>query len=410
MKSLFEKINKKKATVLVIGLGYVGWPLLNLIKKKKFNVIGLDLNKKLVEKYRKINNLKLLSSYDSVNFDEVDIIIIALPTPLKKNIPDLSYIKNSMKAMINKLKVDQLIILESTSYPSTTENFIVKEINKKFEVGYKFFVGYSPEREDPGNHKFSIKNISKIVSGKTDKCRKLTKNFYQKICSKVVESSSLETAEMTKLYENIFRAVNISLSNETKEICKKINIDFNEVISLASTKPFGFMPFYPGPGVGGHCIPVDPFYLNWYLKKKKTKSKFIELAGKINLNTPIKVFQQIKKFLRSKKFTKKNKILVLGLTYKKNINDLRNSPALKIFQLLIKAKFNVFYNDNYIKKINKNNINYKSVSLKNLNNFDTLILLTDHTYYKKINFKKYKNFIIDTRNFFSKKDNKIIKI
>ena len=218
----------------------------------------------MVQKYKiKFKKYKIFSEYEKIDFKKIDIIIIALPTPLKNKIPDLSYLKITMKLIYPKLTSDTLIVLESTSYPSTTEEIIVSKIKNKFKIGKDFFVGYSPEREDPGNKNYNIKNIPKIVAGKTLNCRKLVKKFYSKVCDQIVESSTIESAEMAKLYENIFRVVNISLANETKEICKKININFNEVLKLASTKPFGFMPFQPGPGAGGHCIPVDPFYFNW---------------------------------------------------------------------------------------------------------------------------------------------------
>lgn len=410
MKSLLNKIRQKKAKVLIIGLGYVGWPLFNLIKKKGFEINGLDYNKKLIQEYKK-NNKKnnLFYDYSDINFNSIDIIIIALPTPLKHKKPDLSYIKNSINSISKKLRENQLIILESTSYPSTTNELIVKKFVNKFKIGNNFFIGYSPEREDPGNQKFNIKNIPKIVSGKTSSCKILTSSFYKKVCKKVVESSSLEVAEMAKLYENIFRVTNISLSNETKEICKKIKIDFNEVLSLASTKPFGFMPFYPGPGAGGHCIPIDPFYLNWYLNKKNIKSNFIELAGKINSMMPNKIYQQIKSILKKHNILKNDKILILGMSYKKNIGDIRNSPSLEIFSNFLRDKYNIEFNDKYLNEFKIKNKLYKSKSIKDLKKYKSIILLTDHNYYKKLNLNKFYKPIIDVRNFFNKGKN-IFKI
>lgn len=406
MNNLLKKINKKKSKILVIGLGYVGLPLLKNIFSKKFNVSGLDINKKLIDKLNKENRkIKFFYKYTDINFSKIDIIIIALPTPLKKDTPDLSYLKKCMSSLSPNLSKNQIIILESTSYPSTTNEVIVSRLNKRFIIGNNFYVGYSPEREDPGNKKYNIKNIPKIVSGKTNNCRKLVSNFYSKICDKVELASTMEVAEMAKLFENIFRSINISLSNETKEICKKINIDFNEVLKLASTKPFGFMPFYPGPGVGGHCIPVDPFYLSWFLKKKKIKSKFIELSGQINSNMPKKICNQIEKFLKKKDFKKFNKILFLGLTYKKNIEDMRNSPSLEIFKYFAKKKYKIDFNDEYLKKLVIDKKIFNSQKINKLNKYKAIILLTDHDYFKKINIKSFDGLILDTRYFFKNHKN-----
>ncbi|MDC1032930.1 nucleotide sugar dehydrogenase [Candidatus Pelagibacter sp.] len=406
MNNLLKKINQKKTNILVIGLGYVGLPLLTNIFKKKFKVCGLDINKGLIDRLRKKNkHINFYHSYKDINFKKIDIIIIALPTPLKRNVPDLSYLKKCMASLFLNLNKNQIIILESTSYPTTTDEVIVSKLDKNFSVGKNFYVGYSPEREDPGNKKFNIKNIPKIVSGKTNNCRKLVSTFYSKICDKIELATTMEVAEMTKLFENIFRSINISLSNETKEICKKINIDFNEVIKLASTKPFGFMPFYPGPGVGGHCIPVDPFYLSWFLKKKRIKSKFIELSGQINSNMPSKISKQIEKLLKQINYKNDNKILFLGLTYKKNIEDLRNSPSLEIFKYFKKKKYKIYFNDNYVNKIKIDNTIFNSQKLTQLNKFKAIVLLTDHDYLKKLNIKSYDGLILDTRFFFKNHKN-----
>ncbi len=408
MNNFLNKIKKKKCKVLVIGLGYVGWPLYCTIKKKGFKVLGLDTNKSLVLKYKNKKN-NLFYSYKDINFGKIDIIIIALPTPLKNKTPDLSYLKKTMELLILKLKKDTLLILESTSYPSTTEEVISSKIRKKFEIGKDFFIGYSPEREDPGNKLYNLKNTPKVFSGETKNCKKLVRKFYSLICNEIVEASTIQIAEMTKLYENIFRVINISLSNETKEICKKIKIDFYEVLKLASTKPFGFMPFEPGPGAGGHCIPVDPFYFNWYLKRKKIASSFIEIAGKINLQMPKKIFSQIKKVIRLKNFSKKEKILFLGLTYKKNIKDLRNSPSLEIFNLFKKERFNVDFNDDLLNKITLGNKTISSKNIKLFKNYKIIILSTNHDYYKKLKFNQ-KQIIFDLRNSISKKNRNIFKL
>ena len=408
MNYLLDKIKNKKSKVLIIGLGYVGWPLYCTIKKKGFDVMGLDTNRMLVQNYKKkAKNLFYL--YKDINFKEIDVIIIALPTPLKNKRPDLSYLKKTTNLILNKLKKNTLLILESTSYPSTTEEIITSKVKKKFKVGEDFFIGYSPEREDPGNKRYNLKNIPKIISGETKNCKKLVQKFYSLVCNKVVEASTIQVAEMTKLYENIFRVINISLSNETKEICKKIDIDFNEVLKLASTKPFGFMPFEPGPGAGGHCIPVDPFYLNLYLKKKKISYFFINIAGKINIEMPKKIFNQIKKYIKLKNFQKKEKILFCGLTYKKNIKDLRNSPSLEIFNLFKKERYNVDFNDNFLNKIVLGKKIIRSKNIKLIKKYKLIVLSTNHDYYKKIRFGK-NQVIFDLRNFIFKKSQNIIKL
>lgn len=411
-KSFEKKIKNKKVRVLVIGLGYVGAPLLNLINSKNFEVSGLDLNEERIKKLKKnYIKIKFFNNYKDVNFKIIDIIIIALPTPIdKKNDPDLRSIRGSISQLVKRISTTKLIILESTSYPSTTKKLIVDPFNKKFNVGKNFFIGYSPEREDPGNKSFGINNITKITSGFSDNCKRLTSLFYEKICKKVSIASSIETAEMTKIFENIFRAVNIGLVNETKQISKKLKIDMDEVVSLAKTKPFGFMPFYPGPGVGGHCIPVDPFYLSWIAKKKNFSTRFIYLAGKINSDMPKLISKEIS--LNFKNFKKKPKLLLIGLSYKKDIDDYRNSPAIKIFKSLLSYKFSVDYHDNYIPKINISNVKYYSVDIskRTLKDYDAVVLTTDHSYLNKkiiyLNSKK----IFDTRNFFSIYKNKVIKL
>jgi UDP-N-acetyl-D-glucosamine dehydrogenase len=410
---LLFKIKKRKATVFVIGLGYVGLPLLNLISSKNYLTSGLDLNKsKILDLKKKFKKIKFYNNYNLIDFNLFDIIIIALPTPIKKNKdPDLSYVDNCIKKLVKKIKTSKLIVLESTTYPSTTNNYIVKPFSKKFEIGKNFFVGYSPEREDPGNKKFSIKNINKITSGFSKKCSQLTFSFYKEVCNSVIRSSSIEIAETTKIFENIFRSVNIGLVNEMKQICKKINIDINEVVNLAKTKPFGFMPFYPGPGVGGHCIPVDPFYLSWLAKKKMVNTKFIYLAGKINSDMPKIISQEINNYLKKNKINNP-KILLLGVAYKKNIDDQRNSPSINIFKNLILFQIKVDYNDKFIKKIKINHKNFNSIKLnkKNISNYDAILLATNHDYYNKELIYSNAKLIFDTRNFFEDYKNKVIKL
>ena len=412
-KEFFNKINKKKAKILIIGLGYVGYPLLSLIKSKKFKVSGLDLNKERINYLRKKNKkVTFYDNYPDINFRDVNIIIIALPTPIdSKKKPDLESLRNCIDTISKIIDTPTLIVLESTTYPSTTKEFIVKPFSKNFKIGDNFFIGYSPEREDPGNKNFGIKNIPKITSGYTNNCQKLTTLFYSKICKSVKVASSIETAEMTKIFENIFRAINIGLVNETKQISKKLNVDMDEIINLAKTKPFGFMPFYPGPGVGGHCIPVDPYYLSWLSKKKRIATKFIHLAGDINSNMPLKISKEIKNYFIKYK-VKNPKILLIGVSYKKNIDDCRNSPAVTIFKNLLKNNKNIFYHDKFVSKlkINKTIFFSKNLNKNLLSKMDAIILTTDHSYLNKKFIYSNSKLIFDTRNFFEEYKKNIIKL
>ncbi len=333
---LLNKIKSKNASVGIIGLGYVGLPLAIRFFEEKINVFGLDIDDKKIKVLlkgnsyinhiddRKISKMissgKFSPSTDFKSIEDIDIIIICVPTPLgPHNEPDLSYIENTLKLIKPFLRNEQLLVLESTTYPGTTDEIIVPYIKKLgFDIGKNFFVGYSPEREDPGNKEFSTKTIPKVVSGHTRKCLKLTESIYQEIVDKTVPVSSTKVAEMTKIMENIHRSVNIGLVNELKIVADKMGIDIYEVIDAAATKPFGFTSFYPGPGLGGHCIPIDPFYLTWKAKEVGMNTRFIELAGEINTSMPDYVIHKISKTLNhAQKSVKNSKILVLGLAYKK---------------------------------------------------------------------------------------------
>ena len=310
--------------------------------------------------------------------------------------------KDALKKTTKYLKHGQLLVLESTSYPGTTNECTVF-LEKKFKIGDDFFISYSPERIDPGNKKYNLVDIPKIISGKTINCKKILDQFYKRIFRKTYLASSLEVAEMTKIYENVFRSVNIGLVNEIKQISKKLNIDFIEVLNLAETKPFGFMKFLPGPGVGGHCIPVDPFYFNWLAKKVGLNSKFIELSGIINKKIPSIIVKEIKKILN-----KNDKILCMGLTYKKNIDDLRNSPSLEIYSKLKNYFKKVSYNDEFVKSIKIGKSTEKNQFISSFKNYNAIIILTDHDY---INYKKMikqANLIIDCRN--KLKNRKVINL
>jgi len=420
--NLYKNISNHKAKICVIGLGYVGLKLL-LILKKKFLTYGYDNNKNKISKIKKnlsplshikdseiknknlsqsiITNLKKISNFN--------IIIICLPTPLKNKKPDLSFIINFMKEASPFLKEGQLLILESTTYPGTTNEIIKPFIkNKKLIVGKNFFLGYSPERENPGS-KLKFQNVTKICSGVTKNCQNLTINLYKKV-TKTVDASSVEHAEFAKLYENIYRSVNIGLVNEMKMLAKKMNINIYEIIRLAKTKPFGFKAFYPGPGIGGHCIPVDPYYLSWKAKNINFETKFIDLSGKINELTTDWVYKETMKII-SKNNSKNNlSVLVIGVAYKKNIDDYRESASIKIINKLIKNNIRIDYHDSFVPKIildKKFTLKSVDINKNNIKKYTCVILLTDHD---NINYRLILNnskIIIDTRGKFKniKRDN-----
>tara|TARA_Y100000816_G_scaffold258508_1_gene213413 strand:+ start:15308 stop:16573 length:1266 start_codon:yes stop_codon:yes gene_type:complete len=416
----------KDYKVGIIGVGYVGIQLVIQFAKKKIYVECYD---KDYDKIKKIKSGKSPFSYinDSVfkkisknisinkNFKSItkcDAIILCLPTPLRKNKPDLSQIKDVWNELKNFIRKNQLIILESTSYPGTTEEIFVKYLKSNFELGKNIFLAYSPERENPGDKNFEFSKIPKIVSGINEKSKLLAGRLYSKIVNKVVYVDKIKIAEMAKLLENIYRSVNIALVNELKIFSKRINIDINKVIDAAKTKPFGFQEFRPGPGVGGHCIPIDPLYLSWLAKKHSFNTKFIELASRTNIQTTKWTINQIKKIIKNKKI---KKILILGIAYKKNIEDTRESSGVKIFEKLKENKEQIEYCDPFVNKY-EFNINNKPVfinSKKNSENvfkkYDCFILCADHDVfnYKKLN--KTNKYIIDLRARFSnEKDNKKI--
>ena len=339
------------------------------------------------------------SEYDFKRINEVDVIILCLPTPLKKDkSPEISYITKTIKSIYKFLKPYQVLSLESTTYPGTCEDLIVPTLKKKFNLGKNFYLIYSPEREDPGNKLFNIKNIPKVVGGYSKNCLKVGDLIYSKIVKKTILVSSLQTAELIKIFENIYRSVNISLVNELKMLAAKMNIDVFEIINAAKTKPFGFQAFYPGPGYGGHCIPVDPFLLTWKAKQYNFKTKFIELSGKINTEITENIFKKISEIIKKKS---KQKVLVMGVAYKKNIDDYRESPALKIFQYLNKAKIKFSYYDPYVSEINSKQYSLRKKSIKNYKNklekYELILILTNHD---KIDYKilqKKSKQIIDTR-------------
>jgi UDP-N-acetyl-D-glucosamine dehydrogenase len=426
--NLKQKILQKKVLVGIFGLGYIGLPRCIQFSKKGFNIIGFDIDKMKIKKLRskksylttvKDHQLNLIQENFKVTSDfsltkKLDVIIFCLPTPLKNNKPDLSPIRNSLKMIKKYLRNEQLFILESTSYPGTTEEEIAEPLKKKFQIGKNFFISFSPERDDPGRNIDATK-IPRIISGYTKECKNLSKSLYKHIYSEIVEVDSIRIAEMTKIYENVYRAINIGLVNELKKISYKMKIDFHKVIKAAKTKPYGFSAFYPGPGLGGHCIPIDPFYLTWKAKEFGIQTEFIKLAGKINNSMPDWIINVLKKNLLNNQILKKPKILVLGVSYKKNINDTRESPGLKILNLLINKNYYVEYSDPFVKSLGKYR-KYKFSKKKslrltknNLKNFSAAILVTDHDKFNKKLILDNSNLIIDTRNFFKGKNRKVIK-
>ena len=404
---LKKKINSKKAIISVIGLGYVGEALIKKFSKEGFSTIGIDYDKNKLRKFSKKSDMVLSDDYKFL--ERADVIIIAVPTPLTKKLtPDLSFIKSVIKKSDRFLKKGQLISLESTTYPGTTEElFRSFLINKKFNLSEDFFLVYSPERISPElkikdrTLKYDLHNTPKIYSGYSLNCKLLGKILYKNISKKVVLASSLKMAETSKMIENIFRSINIGLVNELKMFLHKIDIDINEALDLAETKPFGFTRFDPGPGYGGHCIPIDPFYLYWLAKRNKFNLKLIKASGLINEKLAHWVCNQVIKFIKKKKIKlPSKKILILGVAYKANIDDIRESPALRIAKILKKKGYNFDYSDPYVDKIIFKSKVFKSKKLTSdlFKKYPIVLILTDH---KKFNYRlvsKRAKYIFDTRN------------
>lgn len=414
-----NKILSKEAKIGIIGLGYVGLPLAVEIADVGFDVIGLDIKKDKVDLINNGKNyiedidsekLKLLSekgklkaTTDFSTINKLDIIFICVPTPLTQTKePDLSAIINASEAISKHMRKGQLIILESTTYPGTTEEIVLPILEKSgLKIDKDFYLAFSPERVDPGNKKYTTKTTPKVVGGINENSTKIASLFYEQIIEKIVPVSSTQVAEMTKLLENIFRCVNIALVNELMLLCDRMEINIWEVIQASATKPFGFMSFYPGPGLGGHCIPIDPFYLSWKAREYDFHTEFIELAGKVNENMPYYVVSKISQALnKHKKSINGSKILVLGVAYKKDISDVRESPALKIIELLNKEEADVIYHDPFVDNIEVDGKVYSSAPLteENLKKADCVIIITDHTNvdYKAV--AKTSNCIVDMRN------------
>jgi UDP-N-acetyl-D-glucosamine dehydrogenase len=434
MFSLEKSIKERKACIGVIGLGYVGLPLVKTFLNAGFKVIGFDVDQKKVSHLNQgrsyikhvtgedlkphIREKDFKATADFGNLSEVDVIIICVPTPLDahKN-PDLSFVLNTTQVIGENLRKGQLVVLESTTYPGTTEEEMLPILEASgLKVGKDFYLAYSPERENPGDKIYSTAKIPKVVGGVTPSCRKVAKALYDQIVVRTIPVSAPRVAEATKLLENIFRSVNIALVNEMKMIFERMDIDVWEVIEAASTKPFGFMPFFPGPGYGGHCIPVDPFYMTWKAKEVDYPTKFIELAGEINTLMPYFVVAKTIETLNERgKSVKGAKILILGVAYKKDVDDQRESPSLKIISLLQEKGAKMSYNDPYVPESKGHRdypgLNLKSVPLgeKMLKRFDAVIIATDHSAYDYDWIVKNASLVIDTRNAVKKKRKNVIK-
>ena len=429
IEQLKTRIQQREARVGIIGLGYVGLPLALLYSEQKVKVTGFDIDAHKVETlakggsyiYRiapeevqaaKANGFTATADYSQIV--DMDAIIICVPTPLNEyHEPDLSFITGTTHAIAPHLRAGQLVVLESTTYPGTTEEVMVPILEKgnKAELraarketlsGREFFVAFSPEREDPGNTTVARSDIPKVIGGLNAHASELASALYGTIFKRTVPVSSPAAAEMTKLLENIYRCVNIALVNELKLLSLRMGIDIWEVIQAASTKPFGFHPFYPGPGLGGHCIPVDPFYLSWKAKEFDFHTRFIELAGEVNLNMPYHVLASVGGALnRHKKSLNGARVLVLGVAYKKDIDDLRESPSLTIIELLQKDGAQVGYHDPYfpfIGKGRKYDLQMKCAELKDLGQYDCIVIVTDHSDYDYRRIVEEAQLVVDTRN------------
>ena len=432
MENLIKKIREKKAIIGVFGLGYVGLPLALRYSEVGNSVIGFDVDYSKVEKLNSgesyIGHISSSRVLDSLNngfkstsdfslVREVDALIICVPTPLNKyREPDLSFVINTVNSILPYLRKGQIISLESTTYPGTTEEELLPRIQSTgLKVGEDLFLVYSPEREDPGNPDFETHNISKVVGGYSPDCLQVGVALYELAINHVVPVSSTKAAEMTKLLENIYRAVNIGLVNEMKTVADKMGIDIHEVIRAASTKPFGFTPFYPGPGLGGHCIPIDPFYLTWKAREYDLSTRFIELAGEVNSNMPYWVLSKVIDTLNNHgKSLKESKILILGIAYKKNVDDMRESPAVKLMKLLTHKGAEIQYSDPHIPvfpTIRKYSFDLSSVNLtsKNIAKYDLLLLVTNHDNFDYSMIQKHAKVIVDTRGVYSEYYKNVIK-
>ncbi len=431
-RRLIRRLQAKTSTIAIVGLGYVGLPLLLRFAEVGYRVLGIDIDAEKIaslqdgESYiehipgRSIARARargLEATTDFAGVAEADAIIICVPTPLGRyREPDLSFVTNTIDALAPYLRRGQIVSLESTTYPGTTDEEVKPRIEAQgLTVGENFFLVFSPEREDPGNSKYRTNTIPKVCGGVTPACLEVGLALYSLAIDKVVPVSSARTAELTKLLENIHRAVNIGLVNEMKIIADRMQIDIHEVIRAAATKPFGFVPYYPGPGLGGHCIPIDPFYLTWKAREYGVHTKFIELAGEINSSMPQWVVAKCIDALNERgKAVRGSRVLVLGIAYKKNVGDMRESPAVELMELLTDKGALIDYSDPHVAvfpRMRKYHFYFKSVSLdaKAISAYDLVLLATDHAKFDYALIQKHAQLIVDTRGVFLKPQDNVVK-
>ena len=431
-QSAIGKFRDKTATIGIVGLGYVGLPLMLRYAETGFKVLGFDID---AEKVNKLNNgetyiehipaEKIAAASNSLfeattdfsRIGEVEAVILCVPTPLNKyREPDMSFVIDTTDAVKPYLRAGQVLSLESTTYPGTTEEELLPRVEEGgLKVGENVFLVYSPEREDPGNPDFETRTIPKVIGGHTPACLEVGLALYQPAIDKVVPVSSTKAAELTKLLENIHRAVNIGLVNEMKIVADKMDIDIHEVIDAAATKPFGFVAYYPGPGLGGHCIPIDPFYLTWKAREYGVNTRFIELAGEVNSSMPEYVVNKTALALNDHQHSiKGSKVLVLGIAYKKNVDDMRESPSVEVMELLRDLGAEISYSDPHVPvfpKMREHKFDLKSVPLtaESIASYDCVVLTTDHDKFDYDLLKQHAKLIVDTRGKYSGKHDNIVK-
>ena len=431
-QSAIGKFRDKTATIGIVGLGYVGLPLMLRYAETGFKVLGFDIDAEKVNKLNKgetyiehITADKIAAARttgfeattDFSRIGEAEAVILCVPTPLNKyREPDMSFVIDTTDAVKPYLRAGQVLSLESTTYPGTTEEDLLPRVDEGgLKVGENVFLVYSPEREDPGNPDFETRTIPKVIGGHTPACLEVGLALYQPAIDKVVPVSSTKAAELTKLLENIHRAVNIGLVNEMKIVADKMDIDIHEVIDAAATKPFGFVAYYPGPGLGGHCIPIDPFYLTWKAREYGVNTRFIELAGEVNSSMPEYVVNKTALALNDhQRSIKGSKVLVLGIAYKKNVDDMRESPSVEVMELLRDLGAEISYSDPHVPvfpKMREHKFDLKSVPLtaESIASYDCVVLTTDHDKFDYDLLKQHAKLIVDTRGKYSGKHDNIVK-
>ncbi len=431
-EKLIGKLNRKSAVIGVVGLGYVGLPLVIRFVEEGFRVLGIDIDEAKVKKLNagrsyiehipaaSIKKCGKAGFRATTNFAEVrkaDALIICVPTPLNEHRePDMSFVIGTVESLMPHIRAGQIMSLESTTYPGTTDEELLPRIQARgFTVGEDYFLVFSPEREDPGNKKFNTRTIPKVCGGDSAACQAVGVALYGQVIDRVVPVSSTRVAEMTKLLENIHRSVNIGLVNEMKIVADRMGIDIHEVIDAASTKPFGFVPYQPGPGLGGHCIPIDPFYLTWKAREYGVHTRFIELAGEVNSGMPEWVVNKLAEALNERRRSVKgSRILVLGIAYKKDVDDPRESPSMVLMEKLRQRGATVAYSDPYFPafpRMREHHFALKSVALtpRNIASFDCVLLATNHTAFNYRLLKKHARLLVDTRGVYLKPAKNIVK-